>query len=313
MEMEQKNHEGPPFQRMEAPAPTPNDFSYSALCCPSALACVCASVFPLCWCCCTTVTERQEVVMLNYGKYTTTVKEPGCYVYNCCGMEQRIISTARVSIDLANVKVADKRGNPLLISGVVTYELRNARKAALDVVDVKTYIQTQGLTVMKRIASMYPYEGKKDEASLKTEAKHISEQMVQLLQERCLAAGALIVNFELTDLAYAPEIAPAMLIRQQAEVMLDARKIIVEGAVGICNDAVLELKQKGFQLEPHEQARLISNLLITICSEAGVQPTINLNGSDSVHQRHQGGNAAGNAFANANANVNISDIVGSLP
>lgn len=293
MEMEQKHHEGPPFQSMEAPAPSSEDFSQSALCCPSMLACVCATICPLCWCCCMTVNERQEVVMLNYGKYTTTVKQPGCYCYNSCGMETRVVSTARESMDLANVKVADKRGNPLLISGVVTYELRNARKAALDVNDVKTYIQTQGLTVMKRIASMYPYEGKKDEPSLKTEAKHISEQMVQLLQERCMAAGALIVNFELTDLAYAPEIAPAMLIRQQAEVMLDARKIIVEGAVGICNDAVLELKQKGFQLESYEQSRLISNLLITICSEAGVQPTISLSDGPSSHHRHNAGGAAG--------------------
>lgn len=255
---------------------TKNEFSQSDLCCPTPLSCALAAFFPLCWIGCTTINEREEAVMLTWGKYTTTITEPGCYCYNSCGISQRTVSTARTAIDLANVKVADKKGNPLLISGVVTYELRDARKAALDVQDVVNFIRTQGLTVMKRIASMYPYESKGHEPSLKTEADAIRNQMVQFLQERVLPAGVHVVSFELNDLAYAPEIASNMLIRQQAEAVVDARKTIVEGAVEICHDALVGLGQKGIRMSEAEQSRLVSNLLVTICGEHSVQPTISL-------------------------------------
>jgi len=261
------------------------DITQTELCCPSKLSCCLATFFPLCWCSCVTVNEREESVILAWGKYVSTIRSPGCYCYNCFGIDQRKISTARTSINLANVKVADQRGNPLLLSGVVTYELRDARKAALEVKDVGHYIQIQGLTVMKRIASMYPYESRNNEHSLKSEAKKISEEMVQLLQERCAAAGVHVIGFELTDLAYAPEIAQAMLIRQQAEVMLDARRIIVEGAVGICNDAMTLLQQKGVKMSVAEQSRLVANLLVTVCGESGVKPVINVGGGQDPNSQ----------------------------
>jgi regulator of protease activity HflC (stomatin/prohibitin superfamily) len=184
--------------------------------------------------------------------------------------------TARAAIDLIHVKVADLKGNPLMVSGVVTYGVVNARKAALDVTDVKAYIQTQGLAVMKKIASMYPYEAKEGEHSLKTEASRLRSQMIALLQDRCDAAGVQIVNFELTDLAYAPEIANAMLIRQQAEAMVDARKIIVEGAVQISMGALHGLAERGVKLSKEEEAKMVSNLLVVICGDSKVQPTVNV-------------------------------------
>jgi len=169
-----------------------------------------------------------------------------------------------------------------LISGVVSYQIYKARAAVLDVQDVRQYILNQGLAVAKKIASMYPYESQ-DGHSLKGEAERIREQMMAMLQERCNVAGVVIHNFELTDLAYAPEIAQAMLIRQQAEAMVDARKIIVKGAVEIAHGAVESLSGRGLHLSPEEQNRVVSNLLVIICGDAKVQPIISVSSSGATH------------------------------
>jgi len=247
------------------------------LCCPSALGAVLSCVCPCLWCCaCNTLDERQEKVLLNWGQYHATLRQPGCYCWNPFSLSVRNISTARSAIDLMHVKVADLKGNPLMVSGVVTYFVVDSRKAALDVLDVKTYISTQALAVMKKIASMYPYEAKEGQHSLKTEANHLRGTMVKFLQERVNPAGALITNFELTDLAYAPEIANAMLIRQQAEALVDARKVIVEGAVRIASDALTGLSERGIKMNKDQEAMMVSNLLIVICGDAKVQPTVNV-------------------------------------
>jgi len=121
---------------------------------------------------------------------------------------------------------------------------------------------------------MYPYEAREGEHSLKKEAPHLRGQMIDMLQERVKAAGVEIVSFELTDLAYAPEIAQAMLIRQQAEAMVDARKIIVDGAVSICYGALSGLSDRHVQLSTADQAKLVTSLLVVICGDAKVQPQV---------------------------------------
>jgi len=254
-----------------------NHVQGGGLCCPSTLGVVLSCVCPCLWCCgCSTLDERQEKVLLNWGEYHATIRQPGCYCWNPYSLSVRTISTARSAIDLMHVKVADLRGNPLMVSGVVTYFVVDSRKAALDVLDVRTYISTQALAVMKKIASMYPYEAKDGQHSLKTEANHLRGTMVKFLQERVNPAGALITNFELTDLAYAPEIANAMLIRQQAEALVDARKVIVEGAVRIASDALSGLNERGIKMSKEQEATMVSNLLIVICGDAKVQPTVNV-------------------------------------
>jgi len=225
---------------------------------------------------CRTVDEKTERVLLNFGKFFGVIREPGCYCWNPCGLTSRIVSTARSAIDLVHVKVADGRGNPLMVSGVVTYQVVESRKAALDVPDTRSYVNTQGLAVMKKIASMYPYEGREGEHSLKTEASRLRTQMIEMLQQRVDAAGVLVVNFELTDLAYAPEIAQAMLIRQQAEAMVDARKIIVDGAINIAHGALSGLSERGVKMSKEEEVRLVTNLLVVICGDAKVQPQVSV-------------------------------------
>jgi len=248
-----------------------------SLCCPSLLSCCLSSCFPLGWCgSCATVDEKTERVLLTFGKYFGTIRKPGCYCWNPCGVSSRVVSTSRSAIDLVQVKVADARGNPLMVSGVVTYQVVDARKAALDVPDSKSYINTQGLAVMKKIASMYPYEAKEGEHSLKTEASRLRLQMIELLQDRVTPAGIQVINFELTDLAYAPEIAQAMLIRQQAEAMVDARKIIVDGAVQISYGALSGLAERGVKMSKEEEAKMVTNLLVVICGDSKVQPQVNV-------------------------------------
>jgi len=234
-----------------------------------------STIFPCNWFwSCTTLDEKTEKVLLNFGKFHGVIREPGCYCVNMWGLSAREVQTSRSAIDLIHVKVADGKGNPLLVSGVVTYEIVDSRKAALDVPQTKSFVNTQGLAVMKKISSMYPYEAKEGEHSLKTEAQHLRAQMIEMLQERVKAAGVHILNFELTDLAYAPEIAQAMLIRQQAEAMVDARKIIVDGAVAISYGAIAGLSDRHVQLSVSDQAKLVTNLLTVICGDSKVQPQI---------------------------------------
>jgi len=257
--------------------PLRNDFAFGSLCCPSFLSCVASTLCPWLWCCaCSVIDVKQEKVLLNYGKYFATLKEPGCYLVNPCGIEEHKVWTTRRAIDLANVKVADQRGNPCQISGIVTYQVVDALKATLKVSDFDHYIKTQGLSVMKRIAAQYPYETRDGTNSLKGEAEKISSELIDLLQDRVDAAGILVVNFELTDLAYAPEVAARMLLRQSAEALVDARKIIVKGAVEIAHGAIVSVKERGIDMSDPERARLVTNLLVTICSESGVQNTVQL-------------------------------------
>jgi len=210
--------------------------------------------------------------MTFFGKFFGVIREPGCYLMNCC-VSQNVISTKMEVVDLKDVKVADGRGNPLIISGIVTYQIRDSEKAVFGTANVKEYVPSQALAVIKKVASMYPYESK-DGHSLKGEAEKIRQHMIQLLQERVNAAGVFVANFELTDLAYAPEIARNMLVRQQAEALVDARKVVVQGAVEIAYAAIYELGRKGIKMTEAETARVVGNLLVTICGESGVQATM---------------------------------------
>lgn len=271
----------------DEPPPERKNEIFKNLCCPSFLSCFASTLLPCAWLgACQIVQEKQELVVLNFGKVAAIVREPGCYCWNPIGNSAVPVSTARVAMNLDNVKVADLKGNPLIVSGVVTYQVANAKKAALDVANASSYILNQGLTVIKKVAALYPYESA-DGHSLKTEAERVRQQMVKMLQERCDVAGVTIYNFELTDLAYAPEIAQAMLIRQQAEAMVDARKVIVRGAVEIAHGALEELNKKGICMDNDEKARLTTNLLVTICGDQKVQPVVSLSASDTRPQQHQ--------------------------
>ena len=142
---------------------------------------------------------------------------------------------------------------------------------------MESYVRIQAHAILKRVCSRYAYVTYDSSPSLMTEQAALGAQLAQLLQEKVDIAGVHVVSFELADLAYAPEIAPQMLVRQQAQAIVDARKTIVAGAVGIVSDALGSLRDSGLEVERGDpQTRLVSNLLTVICSEKSPVPTIDM-------------------------------------
>lgn len=197
----------PQKQSMSADAPiTPVQNDDMSLCCPSALSCCLGMVCPCTFLTCLQVDYKQEVVQLIWGKYQGTIREPGLYCSNGYGVERTLMSTAVQSLNVPTTKVVDARGNPLVVAGVVTFQILDTRKAALDVVGWHSFLSTQAEVVLKQICSVHPYEAKEaGEDSLKREADKVRVEIVRLLQSRVDVAGIQVKNFEFKELSYAPE------------------------------------------------------------------------------------------------------------
>lgn len=236
--------------------------------------------FPFTLCCSWyTVKEREEVVVLNYGKYTGTVKDSGVHFTNCFGRDLRHVSTQNVSLDLPNTKVVDLNGNPLEVSGIVIYKIENTKRAALDVTSAHHIVLNQAQSVMRSVVARFPYEHMQEGATgptLKGNSSAIGDRLVSVLQKKVNMAGARIISFQFNEISYAPEIAQGMLKRQQAQATVAARHTIVKGAVDIAYGALHMLEQRGVTLDPTERGRSVSNLLIVLAGEGGVQPTLNV-------------------------------------
>jgi len=265
------------------------------------------------------VPERRHAAVLVFGKYSGSVQSPGIHCLPPCFVEWRYISTATRTINMKDLKVLDRRGNPAVISAVVTFVPTSAKKARIEVQepwpnasedtwgfpttsssstdresrlvraftkenvsDSRTFLQLQAQAVLKQVASMFPYEAPAGEPSLQTEGAHLSEMLIQKLQGRVNIAGAKILSFDLVDLSYAPEIASAMLVRQQASALVDARKLIVKAAVDMTTQAVENLEANtGRELSAEARDRTCTNLLTVICSNEAVTPTLPMAGSSS--------------------------------
>jgi len=237
---------------------------------------------PITMCSCYQVQERQAAVLLTYGKYAGTVQSPGIHWQNLWGRDLRKISTKIISIELPHTKVIDANGNPLLISGVLTYQFVNPKKAILDVENANKFVYTQAQAALKQIVSRYPYESEHEGAhSLKTESASIGDETVAILQARVNISGTKIHSFAFNEISYAPEIAAGMLRRQQAAATVAARKVIVLGAVEIAHGAVTELDRRGIQMDNAATAHLVTNLLTVICSDQEAQPIVPLATSKS--------------------------------
>ncbi|MDB5335511.1 MAG: domain / Band 7 family protein [Planctomycetaceae bacterium] len=218
------------------------------------------------------VHPQEEKVIIYWGKFSELLVDPGLYFRMIWGRQLHTVTIKRQTLELARTTVADGNGNPIIIAAVVTYRYVNSKKVTLDIQDAHGFVKTQAMAVLKQVASKYPYESPNGH-SLKAEAQAIGAEMVALLQTKVDAAGTEVLAFELSDLSYAPEIAQSMLVRQQAQALVDARKIVVEGAVEIVYEAIHQLEAKGLGLGEGERSRLVSNLLTVICGEAKVQPT----------------------------------------
>jgi regulator of protease activity HflC (stomatin/prohibitin superfamily) len=175
------------------------------------------------------------------------------------------------------LKVNDKRGNPVEIAAVVVWRVENTAQAVFDVEDYSSYVEIQSESAIRSIASRYAYDqGEEHEITLRGGADEVALALKEELQVRLAKAGVIVEEARLTHLAYAPEIAPVMLRRQQAEAIIAARKIIVQNAVGMVHMALAELDQKNVvKLDDERKAAMVSNLLVVLCGNSDASPVIN--------------------------------------
>jgi len=187
------------------------------------------------------------------------------------------ISLRARNFNSEKLKVNDKRGNPVEIAAVVVWRVEDTACAAFDVDDFESYVHIQSEAAIRHIASLYPYDrGEEHELSLRESAEEVAGALQKELQERLKKAGVIVEEARLTHLAYAPEIAQAMLRRQQAEAVIAARQKIVQGAVSMVDMALRELAAKGVvTLDEERKAAMVSNLLVVLCGETEAKPVIN--------------------------------------
>ena len=204
------------------------------------------------------------------GGKMVTVAAPG-------QMSRRKISLRVRNFNSDTLKVNDKRGNPIEIAAVIVWKVGDTAQAAFDVDDYENYVRVQSESGIRHLANSYPYDyGEENEVTLRGGADEVSATLKVELQERLSKAGVEVEEARLTHLAYAPEIASAMLRRQQAEAVIAARKTIVHGAVSMVEMALRELAEKQIvRLDDERKAAMVSNLMVVLCSESEVHPVVN--------------------------------------
>lgn len=221
---------------------------------------------------CFIVPEKRHIVELFFGRYHGTITKPGCYCRSIIAVELRRVGTDLISYDLPNTKVLDLAGSPVIISGIITYEVVDARRAAIDVNDPNRFVQDQAPAVLKRVVSQFPYESPdNDLPCLRTETSIIANRMRDELQQRVDVAGVRIHAFNINELSYAPEIAHVMLRRQQADALVAARRAIVRGAREIATDAIRNLPAN---ISEEQRSALLCNLLVVMVGDRDVVPTL---------------------------------------
>lgn len=210
---------------------------------------------------------NQASILLYWGKFNRTVASPGFNFAQPIGLRRIDVSTRDHVISLPVTTVVEASGNPVQVSAVCIYRITDARKATLDIQNVHQFVQNQASAVLKAICSRYPYESD-DPAlpSLKGESPELIRALSTELQSQVDVAGISVVLIRLNDLTYAPEIMQAMLLRQQAEAMVDARRTVVEGAVMTVREALDSLKASGITLSAKNQMALVSNLTLLLCA-----------------------------------------------
>ncbi|SIR04500.1 SPFH domain-containing protein [Maribacter ulvicola] len=226
------------------------------------------------------VNPNSSRVLLLFGKYMGTIKENGLFWTNPFYTKKRI-SLRASNFDSERLKVNDKLGNPIMISTILVWRVTNTYKAAFDVDDYQNFVRVQTDAAVRKLASMYPYdnfadEGLDEDITLRSSVNEVSEALEQELQERLSMAGIEVLEARIGYLAYAQEIANAMLKRQQATAIVAARHKIVEGAVSMVEMALEELSKKNLvALDDERKSAMVSNLMVVLCSDKDVSPIVN--------------------------------------
>ncbi|WP_439847565.1 SPFH domain-containing protein [Limosilactobacillus gastricus] len=223
------------------------------------------------------VQPNEAVVLTFFGSYLGTIREPGLFMTIPFTMHQKV-SLRIDNFNSAVIKVNDMMGNPVEIAAVVVYKVVDTAQARFAVEDYGQFVEIQSESAVRHVASEYPYDTLEgdDQLTLRGNPTEVSQRLTQELQERLRVAGVEVVETRLTHLAYATEIAAAMLQKQQSTAILSARKIIVEGAVKITEDAIDRLaKETNLSLTDEQKLQVINNIMVAIISERGTQPVIN--------------------------------------
>lgn len=222
------------------------------------------------------VKPNQSTVLLLFGKYVGTIRTPGLYFIN------PLISREKISLRINNfnsdtLKVNDLRGNPVEIGAVVVWRVHDTAQASFDVEDYAHYVEVQSEAALRTTAAQHPYDtATEEETSLRGDSEEVNEELEAQLTERLSLAGIEVLEVRISHLAYAPEIAGAMLRRQQAEAIIDARTRIVEGAVSMVDLALQHINEKNIvEMSEERKSQLVSNLLVVLCSESETSPVVN--------------------------------------
>lgn len=240
------------------------------LCCPSPLSCCLSTICFPCWLTsCKVIPQNEHAAVLVWGKYVGSITKPGLRLVNPIGTEFRNASTARQTIQMNDLKIVDAKGNPIIVSGNIAYQMYSVKKAKVDVVNSDTYLFQQAPMALRKVASKFTYD------TLRSDVSGEVERMLRsTLQQSVVDAGIQVLKFDLTDLSYAPEIAQSMLVKQQAEAMVEARRLVTASAVSIACDAAKQVRTSGYDMSKECEEQLIKNVLTVICSHSGVTPTL---------------------------------------
>ncbi len=238
------------------------------------------------------VNPNEALVLVLFGTYYGTIKKEGFFWVNpfCSAINPTVktnpsnpsfskrVSLKTETLDNNKQKVNDELGNPVEIGAIVIWKVENPTKAVFNVQNYKTYLSIQCDAVIRNTARKYPYDTNESEGerSLRGSSQEIADIMKHELQEKVLDAGIQIIDVRITHLSYAPEIASAMLQRQQAAAIIDARQKIVEGAVSMVQMALDKLSENQIvELDEERKAAMVSNLLVVLCGNKDVQPIVN--------------------------------------
>jgi regulator of protease activity HflC (stomatin/prohibitin superfamily) len=224
----------------------------------------------------TPVTPGHARVVLLLGRYTGTIRPDGLHWVNPAATRASISTRVR-NHETAVAKVNDSDGNPIQMAAVVVWQVADTAKAAFGVDDLSAFVAIQAETAVRRIATRYPYDDHGEQTlSLRANAQEINSELAAEIAARVIPAGVLIIESRISRLSYAPEIAQAMLRRQQAGAVVAARQRIVDGAVGMVEAALTRLASDGIvDLDEERKAAMVSNLLVVLCSEHSTQPVVN--------------------------------------
>ena len=221
------------------------------------------------------VQPGQRQVLQFLGAYVGTVSRSGL-VWTWPLTTRRKISIRVRAIETAHLKVNDADGNPVEIAGIIVWQVDDTAKATFAVENVESFVAVQAEAALRHIARSYPYDGPDAAESLRGSTEVLAQELAAEVRERVAAAGVHIVEVRISHLAYSPEIAQAMLQRQQAAAVVAARGLIVQGAVGIVQNALTQLSEQGVVvLDDERRAAMVSNLLVVLCGESRAQPVVN--------------------------------------